>query len=98
MKVLGAPRGPGWAAISHVTCEVVPRGLSQRGGAPVRMTAAEDGTQSGQPMVFSQGWEIGDSVVMLDSRSFTDSVESDDPILARCRGVYEVSVAQRTGG
>lgn len=43
--------------------------------------------------------EIGDPVMMHDPTRVTDGIElSDDPILAARRGVYEVSVAHRTGG
>ena len=43
--------------------------------------------------------EIGDAVMMHDPTRLTDGIEpSDDPILAVRRGVYEVSVAYRTGG
>lgn len=43
--------------------------------------------------------EIGDPVMMHDPTKVTDGIElSDDPILAARRGIYEVSVAQRTGG
>jgi catalase len=43
--------------------------------------------------------EIGDVVMMHDPTRLTDGIEaSDDPILAARRGIYEVSVAQRTGG
>jgi catalase len=43
--------------------------------------------------------EIGDPVMMHDPTRLTDGIEpSDDPILAARRGVYEVSVAYRTGG
>lgn len=43
--------------------------------------------------------EIGDPVMMHDPTRLTDGIEpSDDPILAARRGVYEVSVAHRTGG
>ena len=43
--------------------------------------------------------EIGDPVMMHDPTRLTDGIEpSDDPILAVRRGVYEVSVAYRTGG
>jgi catalase len=43
--------------------------------------------------------EIGDSVMMHDPTRLTDGIEpSDDPVLAVRRGVYEVSVAYRTGG
>ncbi len=43
--------------------------------------------------------EIGDPVMLHDPTRLTDGIEpSDDPILAARRGVYEVSVAYRTGG
>lgn len=43
--------------------------------------------------------EIGDPVMLHDPTRLTDGIEaSDDAILAVRRGVYEVSVAQRTGG
>jgi catalase len=43
--------------------------------------------------------EIGDPVMMHDPTRLTDGIEaSDDPVLAVRRGVYEVSVAHRTGG
>jgi catalase len=43
--------------------------------------------------------EIGDPVMLHDPTRLTDGIEaSDDPILAVRRGVYEVSVAHRTGG
>jgi catalase len=43
--------------------------------------------------------EIGDPVMNHDPTMLTDGIEpSDDPILEIRRGVYEVSVAQRTGG
>jgi catalase len=43
--------------------------------------------------------EIGDPVMLHDPTRLTDGIEpSDDPILAARRGIYEVSVAQRTGG
>ncbi len=43
--------------------------------------------------------EIGDPVMMHDPTRVTDGIEvSDDPVLAARRGVYEVSVAHRTGG
>jgi catalase len=43
--------------------------------------------------------EIGDPIMMHDPTRVTDGIEvSDDPILAVRRGVYEVSVAHRTGG
>jgi catalase len=43
--------------------------------------------------------EIGDAVMMHDPTRVTDGIEvSDDPVLAARRGVYEVSVAYRTGG
>ncbi|MGJ7506271.1 catalase family peroxidase [Variovorax sp. GT1P44] len=43
--------------------------------------------------------EIGDPVMMHDPTRLTDGIEpSDDPVLAARRGVYEVSVANRTGG
>lgn len=43
--------------------------------------------------------EIGDAVMMHDPTRLTDGIEpSDDPVLAARRGVYEVSVAYRTGG
>lgn len=43
--------------------------------------------------------EIGDPVMMHDPTRVTDGIElSDDPILAARRGIYEVSVAHRTGG
>jgi catalase len=43
--------------------------------------------------------EIGDPVMMHDPTRLTDGIEpSDDPILAVRRGVYELSVAYRTGG
>nr|WP_283256044.1 catalase family peroxidase [Dyella humicola] len=43
--------------------------------------------------------EIGDPVMMHDPTRLTDGIEpSNDPVLAVRRGVYEVSVAYRTGG
>src|SRR6202041_3316558 len=43
--------------------------------------------------------EIGDVVMMHDPTRLTDGIEpSDDPVLAARRGVYEGSVAHRTGG
>jgi len=43
--------------------------------------------------------EIGDPVMLHDPTRLTDGIEaSDDPILAVRRGVYEISVAHRTGG
>jgi catalase len=43
--------------------------------------------------------EIGDLVMMHDPTRLTDGIDaSDDHILAVRRGVYEVSVAHRTGG
>jgi catalase len=43
--------------------------------------------------------EIGDPVMMHDPTRLTDGIEaSDDPVLAVRRGVYELSVAYRTGG
>jgi len=43
--------------------------------------------------------EIGDPVMMHDPTRLTDGIEaSEDPVLAARRGVYEVSVAYRTGG
>ena len=43
--------------------------------------------------------EIGDLVMMHDPTRLTDGIEaSDDPILAARRGIYELSVAYRTGG
>jgi catalase len=43
--------------------------------------------------------EIGDPVMMHDPTRLTDGIEaSDDPILAARRGIYELSVAYRTGG
>lgn len=43
--------------------------------------------------------EIGDPVMMHDPTRVTDGIElSDDPVLAARRGIYEVSVAHRTGG
>ncbi|MGY2735085.1 catalase family peroxidase [Sphingomonas sp. UYP23] len=43
--------------------------------------------------------EIGDAVMMHDPTKVTDGIElSDDPILAARRGIYEQSVAYRTGG
>jgi catalase len=43
--------------------------------------------------------EIGDPVMMHDPTRVTDGIElSDDPVLAARRGIYEVSVAYRTGG
>jgi catalase len=43
--------------------------------------------------------EIGDPVMMHDPTRLTDGIEaSDDPILAARRGIYEISVAHRTGG
>jgi catalase len=43
--------------------------------------------------------EIGDAVMMHDPTRVTDGIGvSDDPVLAARRGVYEVSVAYRTGG
>ncbi len=43
--------------------------------------------------------EIGDPIMMHDPTRVTDGIElSNDPILAARRGIYEVSVAQRTGG
>jgi catalase len=43
--------------------------------------------------------EIGDPVMLHDPTRLTDGIEaSDDPVLAVRRGVYEISVAHRTGG
>ncbi len=43
--------------------------------------------------------EIGDPVMMHDPTRVTDGIElSNDPVLAARRGIYEVSVAHRTGG
>jgi catalase len=43
--------------------------------------------------------EIGDPVMLHDPTRVTDGIEtSDDPILQARRGVYEASVAHRTGG
>ena len=43
--------------------------------------------------------EIGDPVMLHDPTRLTDGIEpSDDPSLGCRRGVYEVSVAHRTGG
>ena len=43
--------------------------------------------------------EIGDPIMLHDPTRLTDGIEaSDDPILAARRGIYEVSVANRTGG
>jgi catalase len=43
--------------------------------------------------------EIGDPAMMHDPTRLTDGIEpSDDPILAARRGIYEVSLAYRTGG
>ncbi|MGC2162155.1 MAG: catalase [Silvibacterium sp.] len=43
--------------------------------------------------------EIGDPVMLHDPTRVTDGIElTDDPILAARRGIYEVSVAHRTGG
>ena len=43
--------------------------------------------------------EIGDLTMMHDPTRVTDGIElSDDPILTVRRGVYEASVANRTGG
>ena len=43
--------------------------------------------------------EIGDPVMLHDPTRLTDGIEpSDDPVLAARRGVYELSVAYRTGG
>jgi catalase len=43
--------------------------------------------------------EIGDPVILHDPTRLTDGIEpSDDAVLAVRRGVYEVSVAHRTGG
>jgi catalase len=43
--------------------------------------------------------ELGDAVMMHDPTRLTDGIEpTDDPILAARRGIYEVSVAHRTGG
>ncbi|MEG9433578.1 catalase [Terriglobus sp. ADX1] len=43
--------------------------------------------------------EIGDPVMLHDPTRLTDGIEvSNDPILAARRGIYEVSVALRTGG
>lgn len=43
--------------------------------------------------------EIGDPVMMHDPTRVTDGIEvSEDPILAARRGIYELSVAYRTGG
>jgi catalase len=43
--------------------------------------------------------EIGDPVMLHDPTRLTDGIEaSDDPVLAVRRGVYELSVAYRTGG
>jgi len=42
---------------------------------------------------------IGDPVMMHDPTRLTDGIEaSNDPILAARRGIYELSVAYRTGG
>jgi catalase len=43
--------------------------------------------------------EIGDPVMLHDPTRVTDGIElSGDPVLAARRGIYEVSVAHRTGG
>ena len=43
--------------------------------------------------------EIGDPVMLHDPTRVTDGIEtSDDPILHARRGIYETSVAHRTGG
>jgi catalase len=43
--------------------------------------------------------EIGDLIMMHDPTRVTDGIElSMDPVLAARRGIYEVSVAHRTGG
>src|SRR5215212_2110005 len=43
--------------------------------------------------------EIGDPVMLHDPTRVTDGIEtSDDPILQARRGIYEASVAHRTGG
>ena len=43
--------------------------------------------------------EIGDPAMLHDPTRLTDGIEaSDDAILAVRRGIYEVSVAHRTGG
>ena len=43
--------------------------------------------------------EIGDPIMLHDPTRLTDGIEaSDDPILAARRGIYELSVAYRTGG
>jgi catalase len=43
--------------------------------------------------------EIGDPVMMHDPTRVTDGIETpDDPVLHARRGVYEASVADRTGG
>ena len=43
--------------------------------------------------------EIGDPVMLHDPTRVTDGIEtSDDPVLHARRGVYEASVADRTGG
>ncbi len=43
--------------------------------------------------------EIGDAIMLHDPTRLTDGIEvSNDPILAARRGIYEVSVANRTGG
>ncbi len=43
--------------------------------------------------------EIGDAVMLHDPSRLTDGIEaSDDPVLAGRRGIYEVSIANRTGG
>ena len=43
--------------------------------------------------------KIGDTVMLHDPTRLTDGIEaSDDHVLAVRRGVYEVSVAYRTGG
>ena len=43
--------------------------------------------------------EIGDAVMMHDPTRLTDGIEqTTDPVLAARRGIYEVSVAYRTGG
>lgn len=43
--------------------------------------------------------EIGDPVMLHDPTRLTDGIEAtDDPVLSARRGIYEVSVANRTGG
>jgi catalase len=43
--------------------------------------------------------EIGDPVMMHDPTVLTDGIQlSDDPVLSARRGIYEASVAGRTGG